>query len=457
MYIETNFQTKGDVKLMKNIFLESLKNDFHFIYKLNRSGKFVILLIFLLIYQDSVMKITGLDFLKYIDELIVLFIFLYSLKDFFSLVKERYIIILIGLAFCFTLTGYVSYFLNSSSSGGITNAVLSSFLSLKFFIVVISLLHCRVTLNHRDLLIRILKIAAKFTALFAIFNFLFPNIFSLIFPFTTVNYRFGIVSVGSLFVHQAKYGWFMYFVALLYLSEFLVSKDKKYFQFYFVYCVFALISLKVKVIVSVLLISVITCCFYHKLIFKSINKYFVIFITFCGGLIVSFTGPYIYEMIIYYLVPSTSTSARSALLSNSINIMLDYFPFGVGFGKYGSYYSMLNYSEYYTLYGMSNIYGLSQSYSKYITDTFWPMILGETGFFGFVCYAAFIAVVLVKILKKAVYSIHRGIDIFPVWAFLIIGQALIESLAEPIFNTAPQYLLIGVVIALGCHSYKSDG
>lgn len=147
-----------------------------------------------------------------------------------------------------------------------------------------------------------------------------------------------------------------------------------------------------------------------------------------------------------YFTADHGVSARQALSQNGIRIAKDYFPTGVGFGKYATWYSAKNYSEYYYQFNMNKIYGLSPDFSSYITDVFWPAILGETGIFGFGIYLY----MLWRLLKILVEIFNRGRknSTFVAIAIIALIQTIFESFGEPSFNSSPQNLILGIIIGL---------
>lgn len=136
-----------------------------------------------------------------------------------------------------------------------------------------------------------------------------------------------------------------------------------------------------------------------------------------------------WEQIEFYFFSSIqSGSARYQLLAKSILIANDCFPLGAGFASFGSYYSGVYYSPLYAMYGISNIYGLSQQMSAFISDSFWPMILGQFGWLGLFCYGAALLTLFICIQQMRVYS-----KAFYVSGLSILAYLLIVSMAEAAF------------------------
>lgn len=63
-----------------------------------------------------------------------------------------------------------------------------------------------------------------------------------------------------------------------------------------------------------------------------------------------------------------------------------YFPFGSGFATFGSDQAARNYSWLYYQYGFNNLFGMNTKDGAFLSDTFWPMGIGQFGWIGFVLY-----------------------------------------------------------------------
>ena len=87
---------------------------------------------------------------------------------------------------------------------------------------------------------------------------------------------------------------------------------------------------------------------------------------------------------------------RFVLYTTSIQILIDYFPFGCGFGSFATYASGLYYSHIYNQYGIENVWGISKSFYSFIADTYYPS-LAQFGFVGIMLYITF----WIYVFKKA--------------------------------------------------------
>ncbi len=63
-----------------------------------------------------------------------------------------------------------------------------------------------------------------------------------------------------------------------------------------------------------------------------------------------------------------------------------FFPFGSGFATFGSDQAARIYSPLYYEYGFSHLFGMSVEDRSFLSDTFWPMAIGQFGWIGFILY-----------------------------------------------------------------------
>lgn len=152
------------------------------------------------------------------------------------------------------------------------------------------------------------------------------------------------------------------------------------------------------------------------------------------------------EQILYYYVELDGTSARSALTRTSFEILKDYFPIGTGFGTYASAQAAEHYSPVYIKYGLYTIHGLSENWTNFGSDTFWPIIIGQTGFIGTICFLVTIGMLFLRILRIRETSI-------PAYAagIFVFMYLMISSTSEPAFHNSvsiPLAMLLGYILML---------
>jgi hypothetical protein len=148
--------------------------------------------------------------------------------------------------------------------------------------------------------------------------------------------------------------------------------------------------------------------------------------------------------------------ARNQLLNGGLLLANRYFPLGTGFATYGSAITAQAefYSPLYESLGLSTIYGLSVLSSSFISDTFWPILLGQFGWAGTLLYAGSIFLLLKAIYAKAFLCNASG-DVGPFLAMLItFAYLFISSLASSAFF-APMSIYLAVCLMITV-SYRLD-
>ena len=149
-----------------------------------------------------------------------------------------------------------------------------------------------------------------------------------------------------------------------------------------------------------------------------------------------------YQVITY--IQTRDVNARSILWINSFKLAVMYFPFGSGLATFASHYSRVVYSPIYSVLGIQYAYGLSETYGSFISDTFWPMVIGQFGFVGLAGYVLMLYWVYKQIKK---FSINRESAYFT--GIYVLLYLLITSVAESAFlhwNALMIAVLLGVIV-----------
>jgi hypothetical protein len=137
---------------------------------------------------------------------------------------------------------------------------------------------------------------------------------------------------------------------------------------------------------------------------------------------------------------------RLLLYVTSVEVARDYFPLGAGLGRYGSPMSRIDFSPLYAHYGLDRIWGLTPEYDAYITDTFWPHVLGEMGVFGLIGYLAFIGALGLGLWRATRSLVDPFAHAFALGALMAFVHAAVESLASSMYESPPRiYLAFGAV------------
>ncbi len=77
-----------------------------------------------------------------------------------------------------------------------------------------------------------------------------------------------------------------------------------------------------------------------------------------------------------------------------------YFPLGSGFATFGSDRAARSYSQLYYQYGFDKLFGMNPDDSSFLSDTFWPMALGQFGWIGGAMYLAIFVRIFLSFSNK---------------------------------------------------------
>ena len=412
------------------------------------------LMLFVIFFQGIKLNIPEIPFLSYIDEIFIVICLILALKRIIKsgTINKNSFKILLALM-VFIILGSLSCVLNSQFD--IKSLMVSMFLSVKFWLLIFALENIKLSEGLKESIIKVIFIVEKIAIVIAIFNLFFTETYLNYFSFDESYYRFGMISITSCFNHPATFGWFMLFCAMLRFSIFYYEKQQKDAIIGVIDILFSLLSLRTKVFISVIVCIIFYVLYINKKNIKKIIKKLPILLLISILILFLFKDIIINTYDLYFLGNQGET-ARQVLDETGKEILKDYFPIGVGFGKFGTYYAALNYSEYYYIYGISDVYGLTKDDPKYSMDTFWPAIMGETGFLGLIVYIYLV----VSIFKQLFKCINLGekrpnVDkIYNLTSILIFIQFVVESYGEATFNTSPQNILVAIFIGISLNTYN---
>ena len=147
----------------------------------------------------------------------------------------------------------------------------------------------------------------------------------------------------------------------------------------------------------------------------------------------------------YYLSSTSSDQARTILTQTSIELANSHFPIGTGFATYGSaitvdsqFYSILYYK-----YGFNLVWGLSPEQPGFITDSFWPTVTGQFGYFGLLSMVLVIVFICIDGYRYANSCGPKVLGSF----LIIIAYLLLSSTSESAFF-APQCVYLAVCLCI---------
>lgn len=145
---------------------------------------------------------------------------------------------------------------------------------------------------------------------------------------------------------------------------------------------------------------------------------------------------------------SQSIDPRVVFYYNSFIVFFDFFPFGSGFGSFGGF-AAANFNQ--TLYNeldFGNYTWFNQNI--FLTDTYYPHVIAETGLLGLLCFVAFCLNLYRFILM------NKAMDIYRQYAFFSLTFLLLVSLTSPNFNDIFCLFLTFTSFTLLVKSHKSE-
>ena len=291
------------------------------------------------------------------------------------------------------------------------------------------------------------------TILFAIF------LVDRVFHFWPCEVRYGIAS-AKLFYYHPTYlaGAVAFLLALL-----TVFYEKKNLPFIAIAVIIMAFTLRAKALASA---AMYVAMFVFFVVLKLHLKLWHVVVAGAGVVAIG------WDKIRLYFVDNSTTMPRAIFLRTSLQVMQDYAPIGTGFGTFGSAEAGKHYSAVYLKYGFNDLYhvrdaqnventmrlinesaGLTYLYQldperylyreSYMSDHFWPIIFGQTGYLGTVVFLIILAVLLKKCFDALKFDLFAYVGVLFVFVFL-----LISSMAEPAFHNmvaVPLAMVMGMV------------
>lgn len=151
-----------------------------------------------------------------------------------------------------------------------------------------------------------------------------------------------------------------------------------------------------------------------------------------------------YDQFLSYFSAST-WSARSVLFTDALALAKQYFPFGTGFGTFGTNMSVVYYSSIYNTLGYNKINGMSKETAAYLNDGFWQATLAQFGFIGCVLFI-YIIYLFFKVSIKNISRVAplRQISIISLNIYLVIAS--LGELAYFAPYAITYFLVLGAIL-----------
>lgn len=390
----------------------------------NSKNCYILFSIFLLIgvlFYDIIEKYTGFS---YADELMALIFGFYALiqHPFQKIMKEFYIC-------CFVFVAYLIY--SFSILLNVSNAILMDFfIQIKPYLIFYFAIMSGFCLT--DKYKRILK---KMVVVYAL----------IFFPLGFL-YLFNVQEIWE-YIHPSRYSTIFVILGFIYL--YCSSKDKCSIRRSMLIWAIGLLSVKGKMFGFYLSAFFIFYILGRNRI-KISFKYLLLGCLFLGGIWLICR-----EKIMFYFIEGSQADVafgRPALYIGAVDILSEYFPFGSGFGTYGTFASDMYFSPIY----IRNRYLLNSQIGDglFISDAFYPS-LAQYGYVGILLFLVFWK----RRIKDANFLFSRSHIIEYKCLLLIIIYFAIECTSDSTFvqNRGMMImLLMAMFINEGNSKYKSN-
>ncbi len=346
--------------------------------------------------------------------------------------------------------GWVSDLLNLVP---VVTSVVGTWQFLKFWALLFVTIHLPWGRREVAALVRVFTLVTVVVMAFAVLNLVAESLFRRLVPVSAASeVRFGSTGLQSVFTHPGHFGAFATFMAVFFLARFIHSGHRRDLAIA-VWCLgLGFLSFRFKVILGFVGALATLGVAAPQRFFRRVGAGILLLllaVSLGGGIVTDLAT----EQIDRYLLDDDDTTIREALYVTGGEIARDNFPFGEGFGRFGTGAATQFNSPVYDEYGIGGRRGLSQEVPGVRHDTTWPTVIGETGYLGFVAYFGGVIAIWLRLLHQA----RRASDPDARWLSLatlaVLSNVLLESLARPsffqAFTTLSLALLIGASLVVG--------
>lgn len=414
-----------------------------------KSSSLIIFALVITILQNFIMKLWFIEagsIVNQIDEALMLIclLLLIAFRNSFSAITTPKFLYFV----------FVSYWLIaiiSSIFGDVVigQSALQAFLDLKFFVFsLFCILFYDTTLVWK--LEKVIKSVILINIPFVMWQFLFQESYDNVFA---SGAHFGLIydSEGEGLSRAAGVFWFTGIYALFcamslgyFYSKKLVGNKFEKTDFFYLIVSIVLLFLSLSrgeiasAIVAILFVNIL---FSGVKYFKPVTALGFFFVLL---LIAILYGSSIQKWAIELGIISGAVelAPRALFMQSSLDIGYNYFPLGAGLGAFGGKAAVEYDSHFFYQYLISHEWYFN--YGMYLTDTFWPKVIAETGFLGMGLFLAGLLYV-VSLLK------NKNVEV--VYSTYAICFMLINSISTPIFNDAFSVLI--AFSLLGAAFYKN--
>ena len=398
---------------------------------------FVVILFLFLVFQQAILiYLLRWGFLSYVDELLMC-IFLVLIV--FRMARHPVRLLKTELVLIFSVLLFLGFGIVST----IANPAQGWFLSatdaivccrfVVFYLAARSLLDAETTRSIVHILSCCCRVAAVVLTLLSLHEMLFRK------WFPSLDVRFGFHTLQLFFPHPTYLAFAAFTLAVPLMLRMGIRKLQCKRDFFYIILLFFVTFLTGRSkALGALACSLLIWLFYVAL--KNRSKLFVVL---SGGALAFAVG---WNSLFDYYITNDQEGAyaiRVMIHQDAFTLAGNYFPLGTGFGTFGSAVAADHYSPLYYDLGYNEIWGMSPTRSDYLCDTFWPIVIAQTGWIGAVCFG--VAVVCFLLIAFRAVGRNRYIA----WALLsVIIYELISSIAETSFFN-PASCMMFFAFALG--------
>lgn len=228
--------------------------------------------------------------------------------------------------------------------------------------------------------------------------------------------RFGIYGFNFIFQYAHEFTVFVLCIYTILLLK-LKKKNQRIFYSILIFIVLALTLKGPSLLVPCIYLGVITMVKAKN----QLKAFSVLIVLLFVGFLISR-----YQFVTYL---TNENAPRYILFKYGFITAHTYFPFGSGFGTYGSSVAASSYSPLYELYNFTSLYGMNPKDYQFLNDTYYPMIIAQFGFLG----AILMAGVFIFCLKKS-FSCHS--KICKIASITLLCYFVIHSIGSSILTSS---------------------
>lgn len=351
---------------------------------------FLFLIVFATTYMDLIYVVLGLESGKYLDDVVLLMIYIFLLANVKFIFAHRVLVKLAVLLSLMLVIGCLQYFYAKYATPQRLLLGMIYFFKPVAYMFAGIVFSSRVCIIDSKYYIRIALYVLGFGFLLCLANLVFPSAWRSIIGSTVFNEGYRLTGP---FPNAGRTSWLLAscFVILVW---FWGSRRKNILLYVGgLFCLYMLSLTFVKKSMLSALAGAVT------IIFKRSSKirYGVLLVV--ALLFVPLMTFLVERMLLEYNLTTVFDNPRYLLFLGSILILVEnhvYLFFGGGYGSWGGYVSSFIYSPYYEDFGFDTMWGFLPGESSYTGDNYFAHVFGEVGLLGGVLWF-YILILIVRL------------------------------------------------------------